>query len=115
MNQGFVVYSSDPTESLILRDVRRSGNYVHASVTEWMGRGSPQKVRGRVVIKVHPMYYEDDPVSIKVESGYECPRCLWEPSGEPSSGDTLRCMRFLGENPEVVRTAIATAMEEEWR
>ena len=98
MYQGFVVYSSDPTESLILRDVRGSGNYVHASVTEWVGRGSPQKVRGRVIIEVDPMYYEDGPVSIKVES---------------TSDDTLRCMRFLGENPEVVRAAIETAMEEE--
>ena len=84
MNQGFVVYSSDPTESLILKDVRRSGNallqYVHASVTEWVGRGSPPKVRGRVIIEVDPMYYEDGPVSIRVES---------------ASNDTLRCMRFL--------------------
>ncbi len=83
------------TESLILDHVRRLGNHIYAYVIE---PGRANDYRGRVIIQVHPMYYEDDPVSIKVES---------------TSDDTLRCMRFLSENPEVVRTAIATAMEEE--
>lgn len=83
------------TESLILEDVRRLDNYVYAYVIE---PGRANDYRGRVIIQVHPMYYEDGPVSIKVESTVD---------------DTLRCMRFLGENPQVVRAAIATAMEEE--
>lgn len=98
------------TESLILDHVRRIDNYIHAYVME-PGRGNDY--RGRVVIQVHrkrllhlipPVYldetfyreslYEDDPVSIRVES---------------ASGDTLRCMRFLSENPEVVRNAVKAA------
>ena len=82
------------TESLILDHVSKLGDYIHAYVVE-PGRGN--SYRGRVVIRVHPVYYEDDPVSIRVES---------------VSGDTFRCMRFLGENPEVVRAAVKAAMEE---
>ena len=55
------------TESLILEDVRRSGNYVIALIVE---PGIDPQVRGRVVIQVHPMYYEDDPLVHEV-SGRE--------------------------------------------
>lgn len=99
------------TESLILDHVRRKGNYIHAHVMETeMERQRLQSFwseefldrydlhdLGSVIIQVRPMYYEDDPVSIKVVSG---------------SGNTFRILRFLDENPEVVRAAIATAMEE---
>ena len=83
------------TESLILDQVRRISNHIYAYVME---PGRANDYRARVIIQVHPMYYEDGPLSIRVES---------------ASDDTLRCMRFLSENPKVVRTAIATAMEEE--
>jgi hypothetical protein len=46
------------------------------------------------------MYYEDGPASVTALTV------------RSPQGDTLRILRFLGENPEVVRTAIATAMEE---
>lgn len=86
------------TESLILDHVSKLGDYIHAYVVE-PGRGNDYRGRvvilGRVVIQVHPVYYENGPVAIRVES---------------ASGDTLRCMRFLGENPEVVRAAIANAL-----
>ena len=84
------------TESLILDHVRRLDNYIYAYVIE---PGRANDYRARVIIQVDPMYYEDGPVSIKVD--------------QSASYDTLRCLRFLGENPEVVRAAIATAMEEE--
>ena len=88
------------TESLILDHVRRLGNddigyCVHAYVVE---PGRQNDYRGSVIIEMHPTSYRDGPVSVTVRS---------------SQDDTLRCMRFLSENPEVVRNAIATAMEEE--
>ena len=76
-------------ESLILDHVVRRGNVIHAYVME---PGRQNDYRGRVIIEMHPIY-EDGPLSIKVES----------------SCDTLRCMRFLSENPKVVLTVIANA------
>jgi hypothetical protein len=84
------------TESLILEDVRRLGNHIYAYVIE---PGRANDYRARVIIQVHPAHYEDGPISVRVES---------------TVGDTLRCMRFLSENPEVVRTVIANTMEEGW-
>jgi hypothetical protein len=63
-----------------------------------MEPGGRNDYRGRVIIEIHPMYYEDGPVSVTVRS---------------AAGDTLRILRFLGENPEVVRTVIANTMEWE--
>jgi hypothetical protein len=90
------------TESLILDQVRRLGSVideekfarVHAYVME---PGRHNDYRGSVTIEMHPMHYEDGPASVTARS---------------SQGDTLRILRFLSENPEVVRNAVKAAMSE---